>query len=157
MGVVVRRAVERDLGDVCRIMVSTDPFVSLGYTWDMCCEAALAALEEGWLLVGEVDGRVVGFIAFRVFDGFPLGGYVRAVAVEEGFRGLGVGSMLMDEAEKIIFGFRDNVFLLVSSFNSGAIAFYVRRGYEYVGEIRDAVIPGASEIIMRKRRSGKAD
>jgi ribosomal protein S18 acetylase RimI-like enzyme len=44
------------------------------------------------------------------------------------------------------------VFLLVSSFNKDAQRFYRSRGYEVVGEIRDALVRGESEIIMRKRR-----
>jgi len=99
-----------------------------------------------------VDGEVVGFIIYRVFDGFPLGGYIRAIAVKEEFRGLGIGSKLMNVAENDIFKYRRNVFLLVSSFNKYARRFYEKRGYEYVGEIKDAILPGESEIILRKRR-----
>jgi ribosomal protein S18 acetylase RimI-like enzyme len=82
----------------------------------------------------------VGFVLFRVFDGFPLGGYVRAIAVDEAYRGRGVGSILLRVAEEKIFKYRRNVFLLVSSFNKDAQRFYRSRGYEVVGEIRDALV-----------------
>lgn len=139
-----------DIEPVCRIMVSIEPYAVLGYTGDQCIEAVLASVEEGWGAVAEAGGRVVGFILFRVFDGFPLGGYIRALGVDPGYRGMGVGSALLDYAEKTIFRYRRNVFLLVSSFNTRAIEFYRKRGYEVVGVIRDAIIRGADEIIMRK-------
>jgi len=43
-----------------------------------------------------------------------------------------------------------NVFLCVSSFNDGAQRFYGRLGYEVVGELRDLIVPGHAEILMRK-------
>jgi len=133
-------------------MLSTDPYVTLGYTEDLCYDVVLSGLEEGWVGVAEYGGRVVGFVVFRVFDGFPIGGCIRAVAVDERFRGMGIGRALMSYAEERIFRYRRNVFLLVSSFNYGAIRFYRTLGYEPVGEIRDAVADGLSEYIFRKRR-----
>jgi len=148
----IRGASEQDIVSICRIMLSTDPYVTLGYTEDLCYDVVLSGLEEGWVGVAEYGGRVVGFIVFRVFDGFPLGGYIRAVAVDERFRGMGIGRALMSYAEERIFRYRRNVFLLVSSFNYGAIRFYRTLGYEPVGEIRDAIVDGLSEYIFRKRR-----
>ena len=150
--VKVRFAREEDIQDICRIMLSTDPYITLGYTSDMCYDVVLSALEEGWTLVAEINGKVIGFLLFRVFDGFPLGGYIRALAVDERYRRRGVATALMDKAEQIIFKYRSNVFLLVSSFNKVAIKFYKARGYRKIGEIEDAIIKGYSEIIMRKSR-----
>lgn len=44
-------------------------------------------------------------------------------------------------------------FLCVSSFNPRARALYERLGYELIGELKDFVIDGASELLMRKRLS----
>ena len=132
----IRKVSENDIKDICRIMLSTDPYVALGYTEDMCIDTVLSGLEEGWTAVAEYEEEVVGFIIFRVFDGFPLGGYIRALAVDRRFRGKGVGRALMRYAEEIIFRYRRNVFLLVSSFNYDAIRFYKSLGYELVGEIK---------------------
>lgn len=153
--VLVRRASWSDVEEMCRIMVATEPYTTLGYTWDMCCDTVESAVEEGWSLVAEEHGSIVGFILFRVFDGFPLGGYIRALAVAEKHRGRGVGSALMSKAEEKILEYRDNVFLLVSSFNKNALKFYLKRGYSIVGEIPDAILKGHSEIIMRKTRSAE--
>lgn len=148
----LRRASEDDVGSMCRIMLSTDPYKRLGYSEEMCLDAAITSLEEGRALVALSGERVVGFVLYRIFEGFPLGGYVRALAVEDSHRGRGVGGALLRAAEQEIFRYRRNTFLLVSSFNREARRFYASQGYEAVGEISDAVIEGESEIIMRKRR-----
>ena len=49
----IRRASENDIKDICRIMLSTDPYVTLGYTEDICIDAVLSGLEEGWTAVAE--------------------------------------------------------------------------------------------------------
>ena len=151
----IRPATNADIKAICKVMLSTNPFITLGYTNDMCYDVVITALEEGWALVSELEGKVVGFILFRVFDGFPLGGYIRALAVDKKYRHRGIASALMNEAERVIFKYRRNVFLLVSSFNKEAIKFYLSRGYVKIGEITDAIIRGSSEIIMRKIRIGK--
>ncbi len=142
-----------DIERICEIMTSIEPYTILGYTKDQCYEVILASVEEGWGAVAEINRDIAGFIVFRVFDGFPLGGYIRAIGVDPRYRSMGIGSSLLNYAENIIFKYRKNVFLLVSSFNSGAIEFYKKRGYQVVGVIRDAIIKGADEIIMRKTLS----
>jgi hypothetical protein len=47
-------------------MLSTDPYVTLGYTEDLGYDVVLSGLEEGWVGVAEYGGRVVGFVVFRV-------------------------------------------------------------------------------------------
>jgi len=149
---VIRRIEEHDIGEICMIMTSTEPYTVLGYTEDMCMDITISSLEEGWGYVADLEGSIVGFVLYRVFDGFPLGGYIRAIGVKGEYRGRGIGRKLLKAAEEDIFRYRGNVFLLVSSFNYGAIRFYRSMGYEVVGEIRDAIVEGESELIMRKRR-----
>ena len=43
-----------------------------------------------------------------------------------------------------------NVFLCVSSFNKEAQRLYKRLGYRKVGELKDYVVKGHSEFLMRK-------
>ena len=40
--------------------------------------------------------------------------------------------------------------MCVSSFNTDAQRLYKRLGYQIVGELEDYIIPGASEILLRK-------
>jgi ribosomal protein S18 acetylase RimI-like enzyme len=56
----------------------------------------------------------------------------------------------MAYAEERIFKQTPNVFLCVSSFNTGAQKFYKRIGYTVIGELKDYLVSGYDEILMRK-------
>ena len=71
-------------------------------------------------------------------------------SLSEEARGRGVGTRLVEFAERRIFSETPNVFLCVSSFNPRARALYERLGYELIGELKDYLIEGASEFLMRK-------
>ena len=60
------------------------------------------------------------------------------------------GTQLVEFAEQQIFRESPNVFLCVSAFNARARQFYARLGYESIGELKDYVVAGQSEILMRK-------
>jgi ribosomal protein S18 acetylase RimI-like enzyme len=53
-------------------------------------------------------------------------------------------------AERRILAETPNVFICVSSFNDGARRLYERLGYEVVGELKDYIVAGHSEILLRK-------
>ncbi|EEF59676.1 GNAT family N-acetyltransferase [Pedosphaera parvula] len=98
--------------------------------------------------IGRVGGDVVGFVMVNMQGAFA--GYIRALAVMPEWRSQGVGRQLLQYAEKRIFRESPNVFLCVSSFNPRAQAFYHRLDYECIGELKNYVIMGASEMLMRK-------
>ena len=98
-----------------------------------------------------VDKAILGFIILNTRMG-PFSGYIQTICVAPEARGSGVGSQLVAFAEERIFRDGPNVFLCVSSFNPRARALYERLGYETIGELRDFLIDGASEILMRKTR-----
>ena len=77
-------------------------------------------------------------------------GYIQTVCVDADARGSGTGTRLVEFAEKRIFADVPNVFLCVSSFNPRARKLYERLGYELVGELKDYLIRGESEFLMRK-------
>ena len=58
----------------------------------------------------------------------------------------------MEKAEEIIFSYSPNVFLCVSSFNKKAKRFYERLGYKRVGILKDFLIKGADEYLLRKTK-----
>jgi len=128
------------------MMCSTDPWLTLRRSFDECLRTITDPIGETY--VARQDGAVRGFIIVVMRGAFV--GYIRSICVAADARGSGVGSGLMAFAEERVFGELKNVFLCVSSFNPRARALYERLGYEAVGELKDYVIAGASEIIMRK-------
>jgi RimJ/RimL family protein N-acetyltransferase len=130
--------------------------------------AAMMATSEPWLtldrtvdaLIPVIDDRdkelhVVrdahGIAGFAVLDlrGL-LNGYVQTLCVRPDRRGSGLGAALLTAAELRVLDQSANVFLCVSSFNTRAQKFYARLGYETIGVMRDLVIAGADEILLRK-------
>jgi ribosomal protein S18 acetylase RimI-like enzyme len=80
----------------------------------------------------------------------PFPGYIQTVGVEPEWRDRGVGSRLVGFAEERIFRDSPNVFMCVSSFNPDALRLYKRLGYEVIGEIREFIVKGHSEFLLRK-------
>jgi ribosomal protein S18 acetylase RimI-like enzyme len=70
--------------------------------------------------------------------------------VHESWRGRGLGTALIAFAERRILRDQPNVFICVSSFNARARRLYERLGYEVVGELKDFVVRGHSEFLLRK-------
>lgn len=95
------------------------------------------AKDENNFFVAEVNGRVVGYVIFRLwvreendinYERRVL--YVDQIAVDDTVRGQGIGRQLMDAAEQAAHEQNaDYLFLNVWTFNKQAQAFYDRLGY----------------------------
>jgi ribosomal protein S18 acetylase RimI-like enzyme len=146
-GLHIRPSHERVDREACaRLMAASDPWVTLGRSY----AASLALLENSTreLYVAERSGRFAGFIVINMHG--PFNGYIQTVCVTPEERGHGLGTALVGWAEERIFRDSPNVFLCVSSFNQDALRLYERLGYEVVGELRDFLVRGHAEILMRK-------
>jgi ribosomal protein S18 acetylase RimI-like enzyme len=95
-----------------------------------------------------LGNEIVGFTILNMHGAFV--GYIQSVCVAPQWRGKGFGSKLMDYVEKRILSETPNVFICVSSFNQRVQKLYERRGYEVVGELKNWIVPGHSEILLRK-------
>jgi len=128
------------------MMASSDPWLILGRGFDGCLGAVTDPTCETYVAV---DGDVVrGVLIINMRGAFV--GYIRAVCVAADARSRGIGRRLVTFAEERIFRESPNAFLCVSSFNSRARALYERLGYVLVGEMRDYIVRGESELLMRK-------
>lgn len=148
-GLQIRPAHDRADREACaRLMATSDPWITLGRSY----AASLAQLENPTreLYVAERAGRFAGFVLINMHG--PFIGYIQTVCVTPEERGQGLGSALIRWAEERIFRDSPNVFLCVSSFNQDALRLYERLGYEVVGELRDFLVRGHAEILMRKTR-----
>ena len=135
-----------DLEVCARMMCSSEPWITLrrGY------EASVAALQDPSRerYVAQSGGDIAGFLILSMAGAFR--GYIQTVCIAPEFRGRGIGTRIVWFAEERIFAESPNVFLCVSAFNAGARRLYERLGYELVGELKDYVVEGHSELLMRK-------
>lgn len=137
---------EREAAACARMMASSEPWITLRRD----AGAALAIVTDpGRECYGAfLGGELAGFVILVMHGAFV--GYLQSVCVAPGRRRQGLGRRLMAFAEERILRETPNVFLNVASFNPDARRLYERLGYEVVGELRDYIVPGHSEILMRK-------
>lgn len=133
----------------CAQMMSiSEPWITLGRDYEKCLESLRKTPAE--LYVAIEDDEVRGFIMLMMHG--ALVGYIRILCIDPGYRGHGLGTQLVEFAEERIFRESPNVWLFVTSFNTRARALYERLGYEVIAEVRDYIVRGYDEILMRKTK-----
>lgn len=143
----IRRMCSKDDAERCaRMMSSSEPWITLQRDYDKSLDILQKPDREVYLAFRRDE--LLGFLVLSMNG--PFAGYVQSVCVEPAKRSTGIGPQLMRFAEDRIFRESPNVFLCCSSFNPRSQRFYERLGYEVVGELRDFILGGASEILMRK-------
>jgi ribosomal-protein-alanine N-acetyltransferase len=135
-----------EIESCARLLASSEPWITLGRDYQHGLKAISDPLREVYVAVA--GDSIAGFMILSLRG--PLSGYIQTIAVMPEKRNQGIGRRLIGFAEGRIFRESPNVFLCVSSFNSKAHRFYTRLGYAPVGELKDYVVKGHSEILMRK-------
>ena len=129
-----------------RMMSSSEPWMTLERSFEQCLDLLENPSREVYVAV---DGnQVLGFVILNMAGAFT--GYIQTICVVEHERSRGIGRMLVEFAERRIFRDSPNVFLCVSSFNPRARALYERLGYQLIGELKDYIVAGHSELLYRK-------
>jgi ribosomal protein S18 acetylase RimI-like enzyme len=131
------------------IVSASEPWRSLGEGVDF--SRTLSRGSSVRAFVARLGKTVAGFVVFTPEPVFARGGYLRAIAVAPEARKTGIGKALLRFAEQETARFAPNLYLCVSSFNRKARAFYRHLGYKKVGSIPGLIVPGASELILRKQ------
>jgi ribosomal protein S18 acetylase RimI-like enzyme len=129
-----------------RLMASSEPWITLRRTYATALKSLSNPKKEYHLITH--GGERAGFLILDLHG--PLGGYIQTIGLAPEMRGRGLGTAALRWAEARIFQQHRNVLLCVSSFNRRAQRLYRRLGYETVGRLRDYVVPGHDEILMRK-------
>lgn len=144
----IAKATDAEREWCAELMAGSEPWITLGRGLEQC--RAACRHPEHLLLVAHAEGAPCGFILLhpRGVAGSP---YIASIAVAEVFRRRGVGTRLLEYAEAHFAGAARHIFLCVSSFNERARRLYERHGYSVIGELKDYLIDGASEILMHKR------
>jgi len=140
-------ATSDDVEWCAEVMAASEPWITLRRNLPGCRAALVRPGTE--LFVARDAGAPVGFVLVAPY-GFAASPYIASIAVAPECRNRGVGSAMLQFIERR-FADRGHLFLLASSFNDRAQKIYGRHGYERVGELRDYIVTGASEIILHKR------
>lgn len=128
------------------VMAASEPWLTLGR--GRADALKLLRNRRKQCFIVRSGGERAGFLVLDLHG--PLGGYIQTIGVAPEWRGRGVGSAALGWAEAHLFKTHRNVLLCVSSFNRGAQRLYRRAGYEVVGRLRDYVVAGHDEILLRK-------
>ena len=147
----IRRASAADLQWCADLMAQSEPWITLRRDRENSLLQLGDPSKELYVLAIREDR--VGFVLVDMHG--ALAGYIQSVCIAPRFRNCSYGAALMRFAEERILKDEPNVFLCVSSFNADAQRFYERQKYERVGELRDFIVSGASEIILRKTIAAK--
>lgn len=134
-----------------RLMASNEPWITLKRNLHGCRATLARTGTELFVARESHESNALGFILLAPY-GFAGSPYVAAIAVANDGRSCGVGARLLVFAEKR-YSDRGHLFLLVSSFNHRAQQFYRRHAFECVGELKDYLVSGHSELIFHKRLS----
>ena len=132
-----------------RLMASAEPWITLKRDLEGCRQVLQRPGTELFAARDPSTNQLLGFILLAPY-GLAGSPYIASIAVAPEAQGRGLGSQLMAFTEQR-YRDRGHLFLLVSSFNPRAQQFYRRHGYEFVGELKDYIVPGYSELIFYKR------
>jgi ribosomal-protein-alanine N-acetyltransferase len=143
---ITRLTTDAEAEACARLMAESEPWLTLGRSYQASLGIVRDPNREVYIARDE-DG-VAGFLILCMTGAFV--GYIQTIAILPDRRGQGLGSRLIDFAERRILAESPNVFMCVSSFNHDARRLYERLGYHVVGELTDYIVQGHSEILLRK-------
>lgn len=139
---------EDDVERCAQLMATSDPWVTLKRDYAQSRRLVLDESRERY--VAYRGAQFAGFLILNLKGSFV--GYIQTVGVTADLRGQGIGEALIAFAETRLFRDFPNVFLCVSAFNAGARRLYARLGYAEIGVIKDFLVAGQDEILLRKTR-----
>lgn len=137
---------EAHFSEMASIMCNSEPWITLQRNHAACLGSLRGEGKEVYTVFSA--GEVIGVVGLQVLGSFRI--YLQSICIAEKARGKGVGSRVLDFCEERIFSESPNFFLCVSGFNKEAQKLYFGRGFELIGEIKDFVIEGQSELLLRK-------
>lgn len=137
---------DTQLAQSAQLMFTSEPWVTLQFAEEKCRMAVRGDYKE--VYVALVDGQFAGFAVIQFYG--VLRGYIQTLAVVPEMRSKGIGRALISRCEERILLEHPNVFICVSSFNHRAKQLYESMGYEQIGVLKDYIVRGYDELILRK-------
>lgn len=134
----------------CAILMSTsEPWITLKRDYISSFNTIGNPEKELYVAVDN-NNKLLGFVLIDMRGAFV--GYIQSICVNPEDRGQGTGTSLLEFAQERIFRESPNVFIAVSSFNHRAKKLYESLGFEYVGTLKDYIVKGYDEILLRKTK-----
>lgn len=124
--IVIRSASSGDVSSIFKIHLnSLEGLDEEDYEWFTALLRIRSRRRK--ILVAEYMGSIVGFIiAYKYRDQ----AYIDSLAVDTGYRGMGIGGKLLKGMEKLLAGSGvERVMLSVKKDNHSALGFYLKKGY----------------------------
>ena len=144
----IEQITDENVLEHCALMMSqTEPWITLKRDLSQCHQSLHGNDKEIHVSL-DSQKKLLGFIVLQMNGAFK--GYIQSICVSPLVQGSGIGSALISHAEKRIFTVSPNVFMLVSSFNEKAARLYSRLGFEKIGTLRNFVVDGYDEFLLRK-------
>jgi ribosomal protein S18 acetylase RimI-like enzyme len=140
---------ENELNQCAELMSQSEPFISLKFSYEKCKLAVRGDYKEVYIVSEGAD--FVGFVVLQFYG--LLRGYIQTICICPKHRGKGFGTNLLKFSEEKLLKMFPNIFMCVTSFNHQAQKLYYRLGYEKIGELKNHIIDGADEYILRKQIS----
>jgi GNAT superfamily N-acetyltransferase len=125
---------------------------------EVAVELVLERLEKGeksgyYFLFAETEGRMAGYACYGPIAGTQCSFDLYWIAVDNGRRGGGIGSALLEKAEEKILGMGGGrIYVETSSRDQyePTRAFYLRNGYRLEADLKDFYAPGDSKVLFVK-------
>ena len=140
---------EIELNQCAELMSQSEPFISLKFNYKKCKIAVRGDYKE--VYIASEGDEFIGFVVLQFYG--VLRGYIQTICINHNQRGKGFGTTLLKFSEEKLMKMFPNVFMCVTSFNHEAQKLYDRLGYEKIGELKNHIIEGADEYILRKHSS----
>ncbi|MHA1126954.1 MAG: GNAT family N-acetyltransferase [Candidatus Heimdallarchaeota archaeon] len=145
----IRELKKQDIDTLAEINITSFPWTSFKLTHKAASKFLQDRLDKQMVYVAVKDNQVIGFIAMK--RDFLFGNYIRRIVIREDMRSKGIGSQLVNHIEELTFGNNiPNLYLICTTTNAKAIAFYIKNGFKIIGEITNFVDEGLDEYILRK-------
>jgi ribosomal protein S18 acetylase RimI-like enzyme len=138
---------ENELDQCAELMSQSEPFNTLRFNYEKCKLSVRGDYKE--VYIASEGNEFLGFVVLQFYG--TLRGYIQTICICPNHRGKGIGTSLIKFSEEKLLKIFPNVFLCVTSFNHEAQKLYYRLGYEKIGELKDHIIEGADEYILRKQ------
>ena len=145
--IVIHSASDQEKDLAAHLLASSEPWITLQISEEQCKRNCHDP--EYQLFIAYKNEKPAGIILLdpKGVAGSP---YIKSIAAFPEFRGQGIGTKLLSFAEDLFRSESKHLFICVSSFNYRARNLYEKSGFHAVGELKDYIIKGASEILMHK-------